>query len=508
MGKISSLLNSLLLLNSSYDKTSVRYASEVSVVEQDIVPPKVKPAIKVPPVYLGSAKGTTIQNVAANTTNLDLASFRTARSMNEVIKSLVRVSPDLSQAVVTKISAAISDTYMAYACTLDGQIDEKATSLLHALLARMNNLSPDFTKFSRSTDLRSLSESLLMDDIRYGAISCELVLTKARMPSHIRHVPSRVLEWKEKGGDVIPIIKINGEDVELDYPTLFYISSFQDGESPYADSQIEAAIQPVLFEEEFKGDLRRAVRNVILPRLKVVINTDEWRKTLPMEIQQDEKRLRDYMSETISGLETTINGLNPEDALVVFDILDPSYMTHGNISTDRDIKVLQSLLSGNVASGAKTLPAVLGKSETQGAGSAESMIFMKGVEASQERLNTIFSRIFTLSLRLYGLEVFAKFSFSDVNLRPKDELEAFYSMKQSRVMEQLSYGFITDHEAGIALTGHLPPVGFTPLSGTQFSVNKTNVENPFSNTSVKPGNVDDSTAGKARKPGSPQQPKS
>lgn len=461
------------------------------------------------PIYLGRSPGIAIRDTAPNTTNLNLSSFRTERTLGEVVRSLVRVSPDLSQAVVTKIMTALSDQYTAYAVGIDGMIDRPATEALHLLLNRLNFGASDYRTFSRTTDLRSLSESLLLDYIRYGAMSGEVVLDKARLPARIKHFPSRLVQWKTGTGREYPYYTYQGEEKSLDYPTFIYISSLQDGETAYANSQIEAAIQPVLFEEEFKSDLRRAVRNVILPRLKVVINTDKWKKTLPLDVQYDSDRLSQVMSETISELEDRINGLNPEDCLVAFDVLDPSYMTHGNISTDRDIKVLQSLLSGNVASGAKTLPAVLGKSETQGAGSAESMIFMKGVEGMQELLNTFLSRALTIAVRVMGFDVYVRYALADVNLRPKEELEAFRAMKQSRIFEMLSFGFITDDEAAIRLTGHLPPATFQPLSGTRFTYMKADTSNnAYSNTSVDPGRVDDSTDGKSRKSDAPTGAKS
>lgn len=483
----------------------------VPTVRASEVPAKIRvtPGEKTAPVYIGSARGMPIQNTAPNTANMSLTSFRTQRSTGEVIRALVKISPDLSQAVVTKIGTAISDTFVAYATDPSGNVNRQATELLLNLITRWNSSSYDYTRFTRSTDLRTLSESLLLDDIRYGAMAGELVLDRGRLPSYIKHFPSRLVKWQERGGAAVPYYTHNGEDKSLDFPTFVYISSLQDGETAYPDSQIEAAIHPVLFEEEFKEDLRRAIRNVILPRIKIVIKTEQWRKSLPINVQMDEKLLRDNMQATINELEDRLNSLNPEDALVVFDILDPTYMTHGNISTDRDIRVLRELLSGNVASGAKTLPAVLGKSETQGAGSAESMIFMKGVEAVQERLNVFFSRALTVAVRLFGFDVNVTFAFADVNLRPKAELEAFFAMRQSRMLQLLSLGFVSDERAAIELTGHLPPPTFKPLSGTGFqSAPLETSSNPYSNTSVKPGNVNDTTDGKNRKSDAPTGAKS
>ena len=86
----------------------------------------------------------------------------------------------------------------------------------------------------------------------------------------------------------------------------------------------------------------------------------------------------------------------------------------------------------------------------------------------RKKLNELYSRIFTLAVRLYGVDCYVEFAYEDIDLRPKNEVEAFRAMKQSRILEQLSLGFISDEEASIMLTGKLPAAGAPKLSGTMF----------------------------------------
>lgn len=67
-----------------------------------------------------------------------------------------------------------------------------------------------------------------------------------------------------------------------------------------------------------------------------------------------------------------------------------------------------------------------------------------------------------------GLNVYVEFEYEPVNLRPEQELEAFKQTHQARVLELLSLGLLSDEEASIRLTGHLPPKGYKSLSGTFF----------------------------------------
>ena len=108
----------------------------------------------------------------------------------------------------------------------------------------------------------------------------------------------------------------------------------------------------------------------------------------------------------------------------------------------------------------------------------------------------------TQAVRLMGNDVYVEFKYADLDLRPQAELEAFRAMKQSRILEQLSLGLITDEEACIQLTGNLPRDGHVPLAGTYFKSGGLQVTNPTSNTSTM--NVTEKTLDT----GTPAQPKS
>jgi hypothetical protein len=101
-----------------------------------------------------------------------------------------------------------------------------------------------------------------------------------------------------------------------------------------------------------------------------------------------------------------------------------------------------------------------------------------------------------------GLDCYVEFRYADLDLRPAGELEAYRAMEQSRVLELLSLGFLTDSEASLALTGNLPPAGFKPLSGTMFKSQKVDVSaqpgTAASQTSTMKGGAPEKT---------PEQPK-
>ena len=127
------------------------------------------------------------------------------------------------------------------------------------------------------------------------------------------------------------------------------------------------------------------------------------------------------------------------------------------------------------------------------------MLFLKNANLIRTKLNTLYSRILTQAVRLQGLDVVVTFTYAHLDLRPQGELEAYKSMEQSRILDQLSLGMITDEEACLVLTGNLPPAGYKPLSGTMFRQGQAAeiVENPASQTSSM----------SKGKPNTPTQPK-
>ena len=100
------------------------------------------------------------------------------------------------------------------------------------------------------------------------------------------------------------------------------------------------------------------------------------------------------------------------------------------------------------------------------------MLYMKSANGMvRQKLNEMYSRVMTLAVRLFGQDVYVEFTYEDIDLRPKAETESFQAMKQSRVLELLSLGMISDEEASIQLTGNLPPKGYEPKMGTGFRAN-------------------------------------
>jgi hypothetical protein len=431
--------------------------------------------------------------------NTDLLSFRTASTTNAVVRNLVASSPDMSTAVSTYLRVGIPEDFTVITRNMDGSINPEGTALAHQILRRFTYV-PDYALgFSVQSSLQSISESLGKELLQYGALAGEVVLDKSRLPMQLAPVTTTNLKFYEEDAGVRPVQDIGGVEIDLDIPTFIYVSIDQDLLNAYSTSYFESAIQPILADAEFTNDLRRVLKRAVHPRIVAEIIEEKIQKTVAPDILQDSEKYSTFLNTLIAGVESVINGLAPEDALVGFDSINYKYMEGTPSDLAGTFKAVQDLLNAKLATGSKTMPAILGHTTTSNAASAETMLYLKHADLVRRKLNEFWSRALTISVRLFGEDVYVDFRFAKLDLRPDGELEAFKAMEQSRILEQLSLGLLPDAEACVLLTGQLPPAGMAPLSGTMFKSSNQQIENPQSGTSVMK---------KTLEPGTPKSPKS
>jgi hypothetical protein len=485
--RLPSIIGSLFTRGSYGPSGEFEAATQLAPVEQ----PKVRKGPLTLPSYLKTAKPDQSSSLTRTDRRLhstNIESYRNTPDSRKVIRDYVAASPDLSAAVSAYLRTAITKNFVAVARDLDGKFNKEATALLQQLIVRFDVLGDYKDGFCGIGSLRSNSESLGKELMTYGAMCAELVLDKARLPKKIQPISAVQIEFASDGVDLIPKQNLAGELRDLDIPTFFYVALDQDLLEPYPASPLESALQPVMFSTEFMNDLRKVVKRAIHPRLDVEIDEELFLKNLPADAQHNPEVQREHMNTFLTDLETMINGLKPEDALVHFSSVGIDIVNNGNVSLEAEYETLSNLINSKIATGAKAMPSILGHgSGSQNVASTETLLFTKNAAGMvQEKLNELYSRMLTLAVRLFGYDVYVEFRYGDIDLRPESELEAFRSMKQDRTLALLSLGFISDEEASIDLTGKLPSGEFTPLSGTGFHT-ATAVdpeENAFSNTST------------------------
>lgn len=479
-----------------------------------IAPPKVKPNQQSIPPYSPTAKPTTALLVKPDrrVANTDLLSFRAGADTQQVIRDLASVSPDLSAAVSANLRMALTKRFTTQAYnTTDGSFNLEATQLAMALAARFD-LVPDYTQgFSQSRGLLALREALGKEIQIEGAACLELVLDKGRLPYRLAAVSASQILFYPDGIGMKPVQRIAGAYIDLDIPTFFWESLDQDLRRAYATSPLESAVQPVLADQEFTNDMRRVLKRAALPRLSITINREELEKSIPPEVKADPDKLLAFCNTVQAEIANVINNLAPEDALVIYSFITVEHVAGGTGDVPDVFKAVQAIMNAKLSTGAKTLPSVLGHgSGSQNVASSETLLAMKNANGIVRlKVDELLSRAFTLAVRLFGQDVYVRFESEEIDLRPDLELEAFRAMKQSRILEQLSFGLISDEQACLALTGQLPPPGYKPVAGTRFSegISRGGGENPYSGTSIGGGQSGGGALNQGNKSSAPTQAK-
>lgn len=478
----------------NFFKTKKPASFDAAGVEIPALPKSLPKAPTSLPSYITSArqsKDSFLPVEDLNLANLDITDLRYAATTPGVLRKLSKASPDLSAAIFSALRLALSSTYLAIARNLDGTINEEGTALVQQMCRKFDLLNADPkgvpVGYNAYPSIRAAGESLGKELLMLGGCAVELLLNKARLPEALQPISIEKIKFKYDRNRKIPYQVLGSEEISLDISTFFYVSLDQDLLSAAADSPVQASIQPIVAQQTFMNDLRRVANRAVHPRVKVVIIEDMWRKTLSAEILSDPDKLKVAASDLIETVRSNIDGLNPEDALVFFDCLTVDYLTAGTTTVSEEWKALSGIINGKISSGAKSAPVILGLESvgSSNIASTQTMLFVKTVESGIIlKLNEIFSRLLTMAVRLYGIDAVVELRFNSVDLRPESELEAFKAMRQSRLLELLSIGLMSDAEASLELTGTLPLPGATKLSGTMFKSNKVEIETPESNTSA------------------------
>lgn len=447
------------------------------------------------------ASTSAIQRTDRRLANTDTLTLRTANTTKAVIRNFAIASPDLSSTTNAYLRVGIPEVYTVVGRNMDGTISPEATQLAHEVLRRVTFV-PDYNLgFNAYSSVYALACSLAKECLWYGSAAMEVVLDKARLPTQFVPVHTPSLKFYEEDYGIRPVQDIGGEEIDLDIPTFIYTSLDQDLLDAYSSSILEAALQPVLADQEFMNDLRRVLKRAIQPRVTATIIEEKLRKAAPIEVQNDPAEMAKFCDAVLSEIENNLTNLEPEDAIVSFDTVEYAHMNADQGDVSGNIKAVQELLNAKLATGAKVMPAILGHGQGGNHASTEAIMFVKYANVLRLHVSELLSRALTVSCRLMGQDCYIEFQYEAIDLRPDSELESFKAMKQSRILMQLSLGMITDEEACVKLTGNLPPAGMPKLSGTMFmgAATANTGGNPNSNTSA---------LNQELKPSTPQKPKS
>lgn len=443
------------------------------------VPPKVKPGQASYPSYLTTTSATTAARPKndLNLANVDIVNtYRFGADTSTTLRNLMRGNPDLAAAVSAHLRLGIPERYTAIAYDEAGNFNLEGTQFCLQFLDRLNTMPGYDVGFNPTNAMQSLAESLAKEMLIEGGVGMELVLNKARQPAFFAPVTvggTRFRfydDWSQGTKTLRPVQVVGGQEIDLDIPNFFMVWLDPSVIDPFPQPPFESAIQPVLAGSTFLNDLRRLCERHVYPRIHCTVDNEKLKAMMTEEQLLDSDKRQEFLNETFAAVEDTVNNLGVEEALVHFDFLAVQYVEGQSGDVPNTFDTVKTIYDGKIATGARSMPSLLGHgSGSQNIASTETLLGMLTANGLVRlKLMEMLSKGMTLAARLMGLAVVVKFEYDDIDLRPRSELEAFFSQRQSRLLEQLSYGFITDEEFCLRMTGRLPPAGYTPLMGTQF----------------------------------------
>ena len=209
-------------------------------------------------------------------------------------------------------------------------VHDEVVALAHELLRRVTFLGNPDGSYGAQQTLQSISESLGQELMLTGAACLEVALDKQRVPASMNVIAVNTLSFYEADNSVRMVQKIGGTEISLDIPTVIYTALDQNPTDAYSTSPLNASIQAILSDLDFNNDIRRSLKRAILPRLQAKIDSERLKKMTPPEILADSDKFAEFQNSVITEVENTLNGLNPEDALVGLDLIDYSYIDGGH----------------------------------------------------------------------------------------------------------------------------------------------------------------------------------
>jgi hypothetical protein len=315
-----------------------------------------------------------------------------------------------------------------------------------------------------------------LDDCRYeillrGALGFELILDKQYAPDRLRLVDMISIVWNEdKPGHYFPSQRppSGGAPIPLNIPTFFTTMFHQNPNDAYAYSPFVSVINTVAARTSVINELYRIMQVTGYPRLDITVLEDIIMQNAPANLRADPESRQRFVNAQLDTIRSTFASIRSDQAFVHTNGVEAKMVNDKNPGAAINMKeVIQTLDAQNQAA-LKTMPSVVGKGDNGTVASTEARLFAMNCDSLNGTVAAPISSALTLAARIAGFQGRIEVYFPSVELRPVLELEPQFTMKSSRLKQDLSLGIISDEEYCLEMYGRPPLPGAPPLSGTNF----------------------------------------
>lgn len=375
-------------------------------------------------------------------------------STSELLSLLADVSPEISRALWDFLRFCNPGWEVTVTRPGSENEDTRGKALLDDFIAELND-------YHGSIDI--VFGRLFFGAFMRGAFFGELILDETgRLPIDLATPDPSTARFKRIADEVRGSRWQlgqwqRGQWIPLEYPTIRYIPIDPAPGKPYGRPPVAPAVFTSLFLIGMLHDLRRVVQQQGYPRLDLGITLETLKNAMPMEVQSDPEKYREWVNATIDEVQTAYAKLEPDDAFIHTDAVVVNRPV-GTVDSD-SLGAIDGLIKGlerMVTRALKTMPLLMGSNE----GVAESHanrqweIHAAGIKSFQHLAETMLERFFTLALQVQGVQADVSFRFAE--LRASEMLRDAQTETMQIANERAKYqaGWTSQDEGALAITGH------------------------------------------------------
>jgi len=246
----------------------------------------------------------------------------------------------------------------------------------------------------------------------------------------------------------IPYIYFNGHKISLDCINFLWQPLDADAEAIVGNNPLRPGIRTSFTKMEFLENLRKVLKNQAWPKVKIVLDEKAVIQDAPAEVRQNPKLVIKYLNDYLQTVEDQFTGIKADQNLIFYNTVSDIGFLESKQKFDP--RPVAELINSELISSYKAPPSTVGqggKSKVgEGLASAELVIFRRSIKALRKVIERVFSRAFTLALRLDGRKGYAVFKMNEFSLRPPLENAQFETIAQENIIQAWEAGAIGDKE--------------------------------------------------------------
>ena len=369
----------------------------------------------------------------------------------------------------------------------DGEpvVDKEGARIVEDLAARVGS--------EYGGGLDTLVDVLNLTLMTQGAVAAELELSdNLREVLDYCPVDPRWIEFAvdDETGKVVPVVSSYGQVKRINVNQFRYIPLDPDVDDPHGRSPMWTTLEIIFFQQEVLRDLKAVMHNQGYPRIDVAVLEEIVVQNTPEHLKAPgrEDEFRTWVDGFLSDLQTTYNGLHPDDTFIHWDWVKVGYVGATNGTGSVDVARVIQVIDTQMVAALKQLPILLGRNEgaTTTHATVQWQIYVAGIEALQRRTKRIVEWLHNTALRVYGRQSYARVEFDEIRKSDrKAEAEAERIETETLVTKVLA-GWMDNDEAAVESVGH-EAKGAMSLSKGQAGAGQT----PSTGQAGEPGNKAD-----------------